>query len=207
MVPAAGLTRGRPGRADPAHRRSCSLGRHGRHGRRAPPPQPEPPPPLRPARSSGGRPSATPRPRPAVGGREHTPDTPPAVSPLLHSGSGHRSQKWGGARQRARGTARGGDTKRATCTPHAPPPDPQDGGAEPPTPPPPRPRRPRDPEGDGRSRERRGGAKGRSQSDAALPWMLRASGQVVRGALRFWAPLSALLLSPNPTNACGNNKW
>lgn len=48
---AAGLTRRHPGRAAPAHRRSCSLGRH---GCRAPPPQPEQPPPLCPAPPGGG---------------------------------------------------------------------------------------------------------------------------------------------------------
>ena len=58
------------------------------------------------------------------------PTHPPALrgSPLLHSGSGHRSPKLGGARRAARGWASGGEGKRATSAPHAPPPHGQDGG-------------------------------------------------------------------------------
>lgn len=124
---AAAPTWGRPGRGPPARRRSCNPGRH---GRRAPPPQPEQPPPLSPTPPLGpGR--ARPRGRDwRLEGASTGPTHPPALrgSPFLHSGSGQGSQKWGGARRAVRGWARGGEKKRATCAPHAPPPSRQDGG-------------------------------------------------------------------------------
>lgn len=91
----------RLGRGAPTRRRSCSL-----RSRSSPLPSA--------LRYHGGPGRARPRGRgQQLEGASTRPTHPPALrgSPVLHSGSGHRSQKWGGARKPARDRARGGGGK------------------------------------------------------------------------------------------------